>query len=160
MRINRGFTLIEVLVVIIIISIISTASILAFGDFGASRKSVVFAEQFASYVRLVRQRAILEMSTFGINVNAQGYETFRFDEGKTWEPRSKTSLFRWHPFPDNVVVSFKSSLKNNNKAPDIIIQASGDMTPFTMTFGTQARPAQTTLIGQHNGDVSLKESKS
>jgi len=160
MRVNRGFTLIEVLVVIIIISIITTASLMAFGDFGASRKATVFAEQFASYVKLVRQRAILEMSTFGINVSNEGYETLRYEEGITWQARSKTSLFRWQNFPANVLVVLKSELKNNDKSPDILIQSSGDMTPFTASFGTKAKPEQTILIGQHNGDILIKDKKS
>lgn len=159
MRASRGFTLIEVLVVILVISIITTASLLAFGDFGASRKATVFAEQFASYIKLVRQRAILEMSTLGINVTSKGYESVRYDEGKTWLPLSKTSLFRWQAFPDNVIVTLKSDLKNNTSAPDIILQSSGDMTEFSITFGTDAKPQQTTLIGQHNGEIILKEKK-
>jgi general secretion pathway protein H len=156
---QRGFTLIEVLVVIVIISIIATGSLVAFGDFGASRKAIVFAEQFSSYLKLVRQRAILEMNTLGINVTKEGYETFRFEQGKVWQAMPKNSLFHWQSFPAKVVVTLHSTIKNNTRTPDIIIQSSGDMSEFTLDFGTLAEPNKVTLVGQHNGEIFLKSAK-
>lgn len=156
MRVKRGFTLIEILIVIVIIGIVSAVSIVAFGDFGAGRKAQVFAEQFAAYIKLVRQRAILEMSTLGINVTSKGYDTWRYDYAKSWQPLSKTSLFRWQAFPDNIVVKLNSRIKNNNNTPDIILQSSGDMSEFTLVFGTRAQPQQIMLTGENNGVVTMK----
>lgn len=155
---NRGFTLIEILVVIVITGIILSVTLLAFGDFGAGRKAVVSAEHFASYVKLVQHRAILEVNTLGININRNGYETFRFEQGLRWQPMPKNSLFHWQPFPKHVVVSLKAAIRNRDNRPDIVINPSGDMSPFELTFGTPEKPRLAVLIGGHNGDIELTNS--
>lgn len=156
MRVDRGFTLIEILVVLVIIGISLSFTLLAFGDFGAGRKAVVSAEQFSAYIKLVQQRAILEVNTLGINVNSEGYETFRFEKASTWQPMPKNSLFHWQSFPKNVLVTLKSAIRNRTKRPDIIINPSGDMSPFTIQFGTPAQPNLALLYGQHNGLLTLE----
>ncbi|KTC78259.1 type II secretion system minor pseudopilin GspH [Legionella brunensis] len=150
----KGFTLIEILVVLIIIGITIGFALLAFGDFGTSRRAVVTAEQFATYLKLLQQRAILEMMPLGVTINPDHYQTFRFEQNAIWKPMPEKSVFHTQYFPNNIIASFQrvnSAIKN----PDIIINASGDMTPFTLYFGTTQKPKLTTLIGKHNGEVTL-----
>lgn len=156
MRVSRGFTLIEVLVVILIISIITGMSIMAFGDFGAGRKAYVFSEQFTAYIKLVRQRAILEMSTLGISVNNKGYGTWKYEGDNIWKPLPQKSLFRWQNFPDNIVVTLANKSKSSATAPEIIILPTGEMTAFKINFGTSSVPNQSVLTGHTNGEISLK----
>lgn len=151
----RGFSLIEILVVILIVGIAAGFALLAFGDFGAARRATVMAEQFASYIKMVQQRAILEMNTLGINITPNGYQTYRFQQGTTWQPMSKNSPFRWQNFPSSIVVTFKSNIKNTSKEPDIIINSSGDMTEFVLYFGNTRQARITTLVGQHDGSIVL-----
>ncbi|VEG90136.1 type II secretion system minor pseudopilin GspH [Legionella spiritensis] len=160
MRNNSGFTLIEILVVLVIVGITLTMTLLAFGDFGAGRKALMSAEQFVSYVKLVQQRAILEVTTLGINIDRGGYETYRFDNDTIWQPMSQQSLFHWKPFPKNVVVALNTRIRNHDKRPDIVINPSGDMSPFTITFGTMEKPEIATVYGQHNGKIVLGKSES
>jgi len=154
MRAKQGFTLIEILVVILIIGITTTVAMLAFGDFGASRKAIVTAEQFQAYIKLVQQRAILEMNTLAINIKSNGYETLRFNDRLVWEPITNSALFRWRPFPAQVLVEFRYKAQ---KQPDLIINPSGDMTPFSLNFGVVGEPALITLIGDDNGELHLEK---
>lgn len=157
MQNRQGFTLIEILVVLLILGIASGVALLAFGDFGASRKVTVAAEQFASYIRLVQQGAILEMNTLGIRVNQRGYQTFRLEAGQNWQPLSE-SLLGWKSFPQGVQVTLQGGVPKNNAAlPDIIIDSSGDMTSFQLHFGNTRQPGIVRLIGQPNGILTLQK---
>ncbi|ASQ45782.1 type II secretion system minor pseudopilin GspH [Legionella clemsonensis] len=149
----KGFTLIEILVVLIIIGITISFALLAFGDFGASRRVIITAEQFANYIKLLQHRAIIEMKPFGVSVNQDRYQTFRF-EHDIWKPMSERSIFHTQTFPNNLVMKFQNP-KNNRQSPDIIISASGDMTAFTLYFGTTQKPKLATLVGNHNGQIAL-----
>lgn len=152
----QGFTLIEVLVVIVIISMTLTIALFAFGDFGASRKVTICAEQFASYIKLVQQRSILEINTFGIKVNEQGFKTYRFAQQLKWKSMPKQSLFKWHAFPDNLRIQVSVS-PHSSYQPDIIITPSGDMTPFKITLGTIKNPQLIILNGQQNGNILIQK---
>jgi len=157
---QRGFTLIEILVVVAIIGITVGFAMLAFGDFGASRRAVVSAEQFSSYVKLVQQQAILETNTLGINLNQDGYGTYRF-VGGSWQQMSMKSIFHWRSFPKNVVANFRqTSSKNKFKNPDIIISPSGDMNEFIVDFGTASNAQIVSLVGTSDGQIIIQQPKS
>ncbi|KTD09496.1 type II secretion system minor pseudopilin GspH [Legionella jamestowniensis] len=149
----KGFTLIEILVVLVIIGITLGFALLAFGDFGASRRVMITAEQFTNYLKLLQHRAIIEMKPFGLTINQNSYQTFRYEQ-ESWKPMSAKSIFKPQIFPDNLVVKFQSP-KSNRKYPDIIVNASGDMTAFTLYFGTIQKPNMVTLVGNHNGQIAF-----
>lgn len=120
MHAERGFTLIEILVVVLIIGITLGFTMLAFGDFGAGRKAVVSAEQFSSYIQLVQQRALFEANTLGVRVSKDGYETYHVVAG-TWQPMPTKSIFHRRDFPDNVLVNLNSTVNNAKKFPILLL---------------------------------------
>lgn len=156
MLVKKGFTLIEIMVVLVIIGISVTMTLLAFGDFGAGRKAVVSAELFVSYVKLVQQRAILEANSMGINVYSDGYETYRFDNHATWNTMPQNSLFHKQKFPEKITATLSMPTSNRNKRPDIIISPSSETTPFTIHFGTIQQQKIATVQGQLNGDITVQ----
>ncbi|KTD36234.1 general secretion pathway protein LspH [Legionella nautarum] len=160
MHAERGFTLIEILVVVAIIGITLGFAMLAFGDFGASRRAVVSAEQFSSYVKLVQQQAILETNTLGISLTNEGYTTYRFESGG-WRIMSAKSIFHWRSFPNKISVIFRQGgSRNRLKNPDIIITPSGDMSEFIIDFGTAANPQVVSLFGKTDGRIIIEKPKS
>ena len=155
MRNKGGFTLIEILVVLFIISITLSFALLAFGDFGASRRIIVAAEQFSAYLKLVQQQAIIEGKNLGVDINKQGYKTYRLEQGNTWQAMPEKSIFHWQHFPNNLVIDLESPLKNNTRMPDIMMSPSGNLTVFKLRFGTTDKPGLATLIGKRNGQLVL-----
>lgn len=155
---KRGFTLIEILIVIVIIGIISGLSIYALGDFGASRKATVTAEHFKSYLALLQQRAILEARSFGISVQPTGIQTYALDETLHWVPMSNKSFFHWQAFPSRVVVSSSKGGSWSAAHPAIIINPSGNMTPFQLFFGTTNNPKLINVSGKNNGEIIYRKS--
>jgi general secretion pathway protein H len=159
MRAERGFTLIELLIVLVIISVTASIAVLAFGDFGASRKIIMAAEQFSSYVKLIQQKAILESNTFGITIQKDGFETYYLEPGGKWQAMPSNTLFHWPYFPKNSLVVLQNKTTTTTHAPDIIINPAGEMTGFRLNFGNSAKADIISVIGKPNGALLLTNQK-
>lgn len=155
MRNNEGFTLIEILVVLVIIGITLGFAIIAFGDFGESRKVLFSADQFAHTIRLAQQKAILETSTLGIKVDPNGYQILKYQPNSQWTPISNRGIFKFNYFPKSAQVSLKSEAKLTHGGPNIILSTSGEMTPFTLEFKTVRNEPVALLTGSYNGNLNF-----
>lgn len=155
MTINRGFTLIEILIVIVIIGITVGFALIAFGDFGASKRIMFSAEQLVNTLRLAQQQSILETSTLGLHIDTNSYQVLRFDESSHWQPISNKGIFKVNYFPQNTLITLVTNSKPLRGAPEIIINSSGDMTPFTLSFGTNKETVITVLTGTHDGSLNF-----
>lgn len=133
-KFQQGFTLIEILVVLFIIGIICTIGFLNFGDFGASRRTKAAAEQFAQFLHLVQQQAVLETHMYRIQVTKDSYSTFLLTENNTWQAVSTISMLRKHYFPKNISVNLSTSSKNSRSNSGITISPTGRFSPFHMIF--------------------------
>ena len=151
---NRGFTLIEILIVIVIIGITIGFAIIAYGDFGASRRLQFAAEQLVNTVKLAQQQAILESGTLGIRLNNSGYRILKYQNSSMqWQPISNKGVFKEKIFPKNTKI--KLNAKSINNAPSIILHAAGTMTPFTLTIGNNKEENIIIITGHHNGNIQL-----
>lgn len=159
MRNNRGFSLIEILVVLTIIGISFGFALLAFGDFGADKRIAMSAERFTHTLNLARHQAILDSSTLGIKFEGKQYQIVRFIPPDKWQTISERGVFAKHSFPKNSQVGFDSPYKKVAELPDIIIHPSGDQTPFKLQLGSKKQFPVTSIHGLSNGDLVTKLGK-
>lgn len=150
---SKGFSLLEILVVILIIGITLGFALLAFGDFGAERRVRVAAEHFMSIVQFAEQQAILEAGTLGIKVKPDSYQIFRFSPDGYWEAGSGSSIFKEQLFPSQVLAKLNNQAPTGEK-PEIVINSFGNMTPFTLTLSSN-QDNLLTIIGKADGQVTL-----
>ncbi|CAM2799419.1 type II secretion system minor pseudopilin GspH [Legionella worsleiensis] len=155
MTTNRGFTLIEILIVIVILGITAGFALISFGDFGESKRIRFAAEQMANAIRLAQHQAILESSTMGLRIDSRSYQILKFQESGQWSPISNKGIFKINYFPKNAVITLKTGNKISGGTPAIIINSSGDMTPFVIMFANIKEEMVTTLTGTHNGTLSF-----
>ncbi|PJD93659.1 MAG: type II secretion system protein GspH [Legionella sp.] len=152
---QNGFTLIEILVVVLIISITLGFAMMAFGDFGAHRKIRSAAEGFSQFAELVHERALLESSTLKLQLNSTGYYVQRLSPNHQWQAL-QSSMYHLHPLPSNTFLSVSAG----SSRPDqliIIMSATGDMTPFKVYFGSPAQPRLASVVGKENGTILFQK---
>ena len=154
MQNNYGFSLIEILIVIFIIGISLGFAMLAFGDFGSSRRIMMASEQFINYVKFVEQQAVFESTTLGIGFDHNDYRVLRFNTSKGWQVLAQKNIFNAQHFPRDALIHLSSS--SGQKSPQIIIDSSGNISPFRLNIDTLAKVHVVQVIGEYNGDINLK----
>jgi general secretion pathway protein H len=152
---NQGFTLIEILIVLVIIGITFGFALIAFGDFGESRRILFSAEQLVNTIRLAQQQAILETSTVGLRIDNTGYQFLQLQNNTQWRPISDKGVFKMTYFPQDTQIILKTNNRTPAGFPAIIITSTGDMTPFTLSFGSTKENNMALLVGKRNGDLNF-----
>lgn len=156
MNANRGFTLIEIMIVIVIIGITVGYALVSFGDFGESKRVLIAAEQLVNNLRFAQQQAILQTSTFGLKIDSTNYQILQLHNNSHWQPLGNKGIFKLTYFPQNAVITLHTQNRPPIGTPPIIIHASGDITPFTLDFGTTKENKLATLRGTRNGELKFK----
>ncbi len=140
---NKGFTLIEILVVVVVVAVLMGAITLSFPPTG-SKLLKEHADRFTALVKLAQDEAILQSREIALVVNANGY-SFLKNENNNWVAFSEMP-FKKREFP----VGFKSSFflegvninlkERDNSKPQVVFLTSGEVTPFQydMAFNDQA----------------------
>jgi general secretion pathway protein H len=93
-RSERGFTLVELMVVIAIIGLAAGVAVLSFPDARGSLRGD--AERFAARVRVAQSAAVIESHDVALTVRADGYSFAQYRRGR-WLPMAEKSFApqRW-----------------------------------------------------------------
>lgn len=156
---KSGFTLIEILVVLIILGITASVALLAFGDFGEGRRAQAEAQRFIQKIRLIRHQAILEAMTYGMKITPTSYQVFRFSPPDTWTPVT-SMLLKPYQFPEKISLYLNINPTNATNSASkknwVVFQASGEVTPFRINFGLNKQPNIAHVVADDNGTTYLK----
>ena len=154
---SRGFSFIEVLVVLAIIGVL--AGVLTLGFFGADRERELQteAERLAALMELARNESLMRNEAWGVFVTAESYAFAAWDDAARAWRRPSSGPLRERKAPAGV--SFTAAIErrparaSEDKAarpgargrqrsnPDILIFASGEQTPFTIEVAAAADAA-------------------
>lgn len=166
---KHGFTLLEILVVMVIIGIATTVIVFSVGGFYLSNKRAdVVTHEMATLIELARNQAIFSLNTLGLEINSNSYSFVQLDDNKdrglTWQPLSKRDSF-WseRTIPSNIIVqvqsknNFTTLIPTNSVSPQIMIFPNGEITPFTITVHSQGSSELYTIEGNSAGEIKVSK---
>jgi len=151
---SRGFTLVEVIVVIFIIGLVTSIILIRTGGVRFQRNINLFAETFYSFLQVCQQQAILQPAVIGVMLQGETYQAYYW-MNDAWVPLARTDGF-WAPraIPNDIHLYIAS-----NSNPQIVIDASGGMNAFELNISYNGESPSYRIISSAAGLLTLQEAK-
>ena len=173
-----GFTLIEVLVVVVIIGTISAIVVLGLGNFGDDRELRNAARRMIALIEMTSDEATLQGRDFGLEVLQSGYRFVEFDPlTEQWSeiigddlmrPRSLAHDTEFDLFLEDRRILLKVDAAETQKSgdddnrdladdylPHILVLSSGDITPFVLDIFRNTDRASIQLSASPTGELKV-----
>ncbi|MEJ2455018.1 MAG: type II secretion system minor pseudopilin GspH [Candidatus Thiodiazotropha sp.] len=157
---TAGFTLIEVMVVVVIIGILINFAVLSLRSHSPGDQLNEEAQRLRSLLQIASEEALLRSSFIGVDITETGYGFLRLEE-ETWQPVDDT-LFRNRELPDEVQISINMAQPpgddddEEKRTPEIILLNSGEITPFDLKISSIHSDDYFRLSGNETGELSLE----
>ena len=103
---NSGFTMIELLAVLVIIGVVTVLAIISVRALGGRDDQGQAATRLAGLVQLASENARLENIQYGLVVKPHHYEFVRLS-GNNWSPITNDPAFKSRKLPDGMELSVK-----------------------------------------------------
>ncbi len=166
---SKGFTLVEILVVVVIMAIVISIAVLSINVTGRDRQLDQESRRLVGLLDLLHDRALLEGRDFGMRVAPNAYQFVVYDNlRERWAPFDQEREFRPRTLPkgvnfqlelDSVQVVLKPpdptlSTDAVPSPPQIAIAASGDATPFRLTLLRASTQTKAVISGDALGKIT------
>lgn len=142
-----GFTLVEILVVLVILGSLFSLALFSSNDQGRQRELRTEAERLAALIGLLADQAVLDSREYGLLIELQGYRVLGYEESTgLWQPLAEE---REHRLPDGMELvleldgqplqlvsesptSAEQVERGAATQPQLIILSSGELSPFRL----------------------------
>jgi general secretion pathway protein H len=166
---SKGFTLVEILVVVVIMAIVISLAVLSIGVTGRDAQLDEESRRIEGLLGLLHERALLEGRDFGMRIEPSAYEFVVYEAARDrWLRMDQDHEFRHRELPkgvdfelqlDSQTVVLKPvdrNIKSDQVSPNpqVAIAASGEGTPFRLTLGRTATNAKASVEGDALGKIS------
>ena len=154
--IGAGFTLLEMLVVVVIIGIVLSFSVLSLGGDRRGEELDREARQFTELLRLAAEQTVLSGEEWGVQISPDSYRFLVYTD-KGWVVQEEDPLFRERTLTEGteldvelegreVVLGANLDTDSEDTAdkddadklkPTLFILSSGEISPFVMRFSAK-----------------------
>jgi general secretion pathway protein H len=170
---SRGFTLVEILVVVVIMALVVSLTVLSIGVTGHDNQLDQETRRIEGLLDLLHERALLEGRDFGVRIEPSAYEFVVYDTLRDrWLHFDDDGQYRRRELPagiffqlqlDSQVVVLKAVDRTfasdaTPPPPQLAIAASGEGTPFKLTLTREATQTKSTVDGDALGKISHESS--
>jgi general secretion pathway protein H len=158
-RVSTGFTMIEVLVVILIIGIIINFAVISLDVHNPTDELRTEARRLTSLIELAAEEATLRSELIGVKIDKHGYDFLTLQD-KSWEPIEDT-VFRSRTLADDMHLELLSErpahedAEDASKQPGIVLLMSGEMTPFELKVSSDLTDDFFRISGAETGALAF-----
>lgn len=159
---HRGFTLIELMVVMMIIGLLASLVMISFPDSSVKKISHTETRRLAGLVKLASENATLKARAVGIEFSNNSYRFLVRNTSSEWIPLND-KIFRKRLIPNNLQIEIElfGKLKkfklDDTLGPQVLLSASGEITPFTARISPRNEKAFYQLKAQFGGYVAIED---
>ena len=163
-----GFTLLEVLVVVVIIGIIATMAVVSTRVLGGDHEMDQEARRLAAVLTQAREDAMLEGRDVGLRIDSRGYDFLRYDgRVEQWDLVSDDPLLRERALPDGLEASLilesrivrlpmrVAPTERERPLPQVVLMASGDLVPFEVRLERAGTQETRAIVGSAEGKLEI-----
>jgi general secretion pathway protein H len=136
---SKGFTLFEVMIVMILVGIMTSFALLSVGG-GPRDRLAEEARRLTALVELHQQEAILNGETRGIRFDRESYRMLGLDDQGQWRPPGASATLIQRQLPEGLTLELwiegRTVVPDADDArPQVLLLASGETTEFVAIFG-------------------------
>ncbi|MGH8426645.1 MAG: type II secretion system minor pseudopilin GspH [Gammaproteobacteria bacterium] len=178
---EAGFTLIEILAVVIIVGIVTGIAVISLKALDGRSDQGQAAERLAGLIQLASEDARMENIQYGLRVEPHQYEFMQFN-GRAWVTISNDPVLATRSVPGGLTLSVQTQNQvmlpvastapgsaavaasaaaadtdtggRDAVTPQIAILSTGEMTPFTLSLASSAGETYV-LRGTGNGQIHV-----
>lgn len=162
----RGFTLIEIMVVVVIIGVLSAGMILSVSLTGRDRELEKESDRMLALINYAREQAELQTREYGIIFQDDNYEFVSYDvHRQVWRSIFEDDALQLRHLPYGLNVKLKIETRPvvlkkptdaKDKTPQVMIFSSGDLTQFEVTLERDEGVRSVTIVQDDKGNVVEK----
>jgi general secretion pathway protein H len=177
---QQGFTLLELLLVIVIVSIVSAAVVITMNPDNTHRELEKEARRLTQVLRQLADESLFQGQEFGVRFQEEEYAFFIWDrETNQWQGYEQAPVFRSYTLPEPFVMLFEAedisySLKKKKNTredsqesfsteetetspPNAWFLSSGEITPFSISMFSEGDSERRYLISANAvGDITIQ----
>ncbi len=172
---GAGFTLVEILVVVVIVGIVISIATIATSVLGRDREVEDQARRLAAIMVQAREESDLQGRDLGVLFDPASYEFLYYEPRKTlWSPPADDDLLAKRALPEGlkfrlwlesreILLKTQAADKDltdeelKKRAPHIMMLASGDVTPFELRIEREGTPSQWRVFSKPDNSVEAEE---
>lgn len=163
-HVSRGFTLIEVTVVMVIIAILAGFAVLSLGNRSQDSRFETEARRLEKLIGLAAEQAETQGVEIGLRFDGNAYEFLALSPEGKWAPLQDTGSLRQRELPQPLFVGLTiegrgvktGAQKDDEIKPQILLLSSGEATAFVVELHVPKQKDFYRLEGDALGHLKLE----
>lgn len=163
---SAGFTLIEMLVVVVIIAIISASMLLSTSATGRDRELERESERLLALLNYTREQAEVRTKEYGLLCTDTGYQFVGFDPRRNeWVAVETDEALRARELPAGLSFSLQVEARpivltrppdSKDLTPQVMLYSNGDLTPFELALLRDAGERSIAIASTDKGIIEAQ----
>ncbi|MCF6281044.1 MAG: type II secretion system minor pseudopilin GspH [Candidatus Polarisedimenticolaceae bacterium] len=158
---QKGFTLVELMVVIVIMSIMLGFLVVSIGGGERDKPLQDEAKRISALIKLATEQSMLQSMEIGLLIDEGSYRFLTLHE-ESWSPLSENN-FRQRKLPGSIQLELVTiehlppPEQLEKRVPQILLLSSGEMTPFELEIRGDDIDYYFSLTGSAMGKLTLQQ---